>query len=216
MPIAVIPVKQLRHSKSRLNGLLSEESRAQLTTALLRHTLAALAELPQIERRLTISPDPAVLQLATELGAEGLPEEDFNGADFQGGEQGLNQALSQAASFVSNGGNGAEKSLLFLPADLPLITPEAIAQFIAGDASCQMRVCPDRHYAGSNALLLNPPQPFTFRFGANSFIRHFHEAVRHGLSARILPVAGLQFDLDTEKDWRDFHARPNTIQFLSN
>ena len=68
---AIVPVKALHESKSRLSEVLTKEQRAELTREMLLNTLHELAEVPEIERTLVVSADSTALTLAQELGAEG-------------------------------------------------------------------------------------------------------------------------------------------------
>ena len=183
--------------------------------SLLQTTLTVLQEIPQIQQKIVVSRDPVVLQFATDFGANGVLET-TRLSGKQTGDYRLNQAVAMG---VEKGVEemGELDGVLILPADLPFITSEDIAEFIAGNIPNQMSICPDRHYAGTNALLLNPPQPFTFHFGANSFLNHFQEATTQGLNSLFLPMPNLQFDLDTEADWHEYHhVQPNHSHLIPN
>jgi 2-phospho-L-lactate guanylyltransferase len=190
---AVIPVKSLGQSKSRLARVLSADERAALTRRLLVRTLTALQSVPTLAGALVISPDASVLELAMQYGAQTVPEV---------AAKGLNAAVRRGAvAAVSRGATG----ILVLPADLPFISPDDVMSFLEAAGSVQAReltaACPDRAGAGTNALLLAPPLPFTFRYGPASFQRHLQEGRNHRRSVLPVSVPGLQFDLDTEEDW---------------
>ncbi len=55
---AIVPVKPLRHGKSRLSGVLSEEARTELNISLLSHTLNVLNQVEEISNTLVVSRDP--------------------------------------------------------------------------------------------------------------------------------------------------------------
>ena len=197
---AVIPVKPLRDSKSRLAHILTPDQRAELTSHLLLHTLHAIQESEQIYRTLVISRDPAVLKLARQEGVF-----TFN----EGDRQGLNQAVTRAAGVTAA---RRADSILVLPADLPFISAEDIVKLtlLLPADSDQMRpqaiICPDLEYEGTNALLLSPPLEFTFQYGPGSFRKHQQEALQRGRQLTTIELPGVQFDVDTEEDWTAYRV----------
>jgi 2-phospho-L-lactate/phosphoenolpyruvate guanylyltransferase len=193
---AIIPVKPLRESKTRLAHLLSPDERAALMGCLLERTLAAVQP-TVVSQVIVVSRDEAVLQQARAAGVMALREE----RPFT-----LNTAVTQARDLaVRQGADG----VLILPADLPLVqTADIIA--LLNTASRQpdrplMAICGDETQQGTNALLLTPPAPFTFHFGPGSFARHLREAEENGRIVRVVNGRSLQFDLDTEADWQRLH-----------
>jgi len=111
---AIVPVKPLNRRKSRLAEILSSEERTALNRGLLENTIKTLIDIPEIAHVLVISRDQAALSLARSLGARTVQE---NGAPK------LNVALSRATGVAKT---YATQSVLVLPADLPLITPEDV------------------------------------------------------------------------------------------
>lgn len=205
---AIIPVKPLRDSKSRLARVLTPDQRAELTSELLLRTLQAIKTSQQIYRTLVISRDPAVLKLARHEGAYTYNE---------GDRHGLNEAVTRAAGVTAARHAG---SILILPADLPYITAEDISLLVlslpeVGSEPVTI-ICPDHEYDGTNALLLSPPLEFTFHYGVGSFHKHQDEA--HKRQRRLVTVAlpGIQFDVDTEEDWTAYqvierHPLPSNV-----
>lgn len=205
---AIVPVKPLRDSKSRLSHILSEDERAALTRGILGHTLKVLGDVKEIFRTLVVSRDPAVLKVARQYGASTFSESD---------RQDLNVALTRATHIaVAQQAN----SVLILPSDLPFLTPEDVEMMITGvemnnpngngnGYHIQNRgitICADHNGEGTNALLLSPPTGFTFRYGPHSFARHLEEAERLGMARRKIHAPGIKFDLDTEEDWETYKA----------
>ena len=68
---AIVPVKPLRHGKSRLAGVLTPDERTDLNRRLLDHTLATLSAIPEIEHVLVVSRDQSALALARSHGVRG-------------------------------------------------------------------------------------------------------------------------------------------------
>src|SRR5512136_146113 len=108
---AIVPVKPLRRAKSRLAGLLSEDQRTRLNRFLLEHTLTILNDTSEIEHTLVVSRDPAALALTRSMGGRTVLED---GAPI------FNTALKRATIIAQIQG---ARSVLILPADLPLIQP---------------------------------------------------------------------------------------------
>lgn len=186
---AIVPVKPLRHGKSRLAGVLTEDERTDLNRRLLAHTLDTLATVPEIEHALVISRDPAALALARDHGARTVQE---NGAPQ------LNVALTRATivakTYTTHG-------VLILPADLPLLTPEDVRAMLARVKDPPVVVvAPDRHRQGTNALLVCPAGLIEYDFGPGSFQRHCERAVQAGAHLEIFELPSLALDVDLPED----------------
>lgn len=201
----IIPVKPLHESKRRLAHILSADERAALIQRFLAHTLAVLQQAEVIDRVLVISSDEWALATARNHGAAVLVETAVHG---------LNPAVTQAVQFAADEGATA---VLILPADLPFIQTEDVAIMVTtGSSSPGAVICPDDKNSGTNALFISPPNGFTFHYGVNSFQRHLQEAHRHGLAPTIVHAPGLEFDLDTEKDWHHYQLIMNNEQLTIN
>jgi 2-phospho-L-lactate guanylyltransferase len=190
---AIIPVKPLTESKTRLAHLLTANERADLMRCFLQNALWTLNCVPAIGRILVISSDPEVLKMARQHGAMTI-------AEVQA--QGLNTAVTRAAQYAQ-----CQKAsgILILPADLPFMQTadiERMIQAVRQKPGRVMAICTDDKNDGTNALLLAPPTQFTFHYGQGSFCQHLQEATRLGYSTHIVTAPGLQFDLDTEADWQ--------------
>lgn len=186
---AIVPVKPLRRGKSRLAGVLSEEERADLNRRLLVHTLETLAAIPEIENVLVVSRDSMALALAREYGARTVQEN---------GTPGLNLALERATAVARS---YATRSVLIVPADLPLVTPEDIRAVIERATQPPVVViAPDRHRQGTNSLLICPVGLIQYDFGPASFDRHCERARRAGARLEIVELPSLALDIDVPED----------------
>lgn len=193
---AIVPVKPLRRSKSRLASVLSDDQRARLSENMLLHTIRVLAEVPKIERTLVVSRDPKALALAREHGARTVMER---------GSPELNQALSRATIVARGYG---VSSVLILPADLPLIQAADIEQLIAhGQDPPVVVVAPDRHGKGTNALLTSPPGLIEYDFGPESFNNHRQRAEQAGARVEICQAESLHLDVDVPEDLELWEAQ---------
>ena len=184
--LAVVPVKDLLGTKSRLSPVLDPASRAGLTLYMMGRVLSALDE-AGVENACVVSPDRLVLEKVRETGARPLLQE----------SRGLNPALEEGRRWAT--GQGAS-SLLVLPADLPLLgAPDVRALLQTGEGSSVV-LSPDAAHAGTNALLLRPPDVLPFAFGPGSYEAHLRAARERGLSVTACERPNLAFDLDTGED----------------
>ena len=198
MIAALVPVKALRHSKSRLRPALSDDQRQTLVMAMLEDVVGLLASVPAVAATAVVSLDADVLAFARKLGAQPIHEPPK--------PRGLNAALTFASDALSRQGAA---SLLVLPVDVPLAIAtdiEAILNHINTDPSIVL--CPSRS-AGTNALALCPPGIIPFRFGHRSSAAHQREARARGLPLEVLPLPSLALDIDRPHDLAAVLAHPN-------
>ena len=188
--VAIIPIGSLENAKSRLGGTLDAEERRDLVDTMIYRTVRAALATPGIAETLVISPDGEALEQAAFLGARTLRQRG----------QGLNTGLREARDDAIAGGADA---VAILPIDLPLVTPEAIAELTApldvvGERPLVV-LAPDRHHRGTNGLLLAPPDAIEPCFGGDSRAAHAGCAADRG--ARYVELDGpLALDLDTPDD----------------
>ena len=182
----VVPVKDLRGTKSRLAPVLDLAARAGLTMYMMGRVVTRAME-AGVEAVVVVSPDPIVLDEALRRGAIPLVQK----------SRGLNPALEEGRLWATQKGASA---LLVLPADLPLIEPEDVLAVLAEAASAPVVVAPDGARTGTNALLLRPPDALPFLFGPESFEAHMQAARDRGVEARVCENGHLSCDLDTAED----------------
>ena len=199
---AIVPVKPLRRSKSRLAGILSEDERADLSRTLFQHTLETLNTLKEVEEVLVISRDPQVLTIARNYGARTVRED---------GQPDLNTALKRATVIAQV---YATRGVLILPADLPLISREDALVLVerASDPPVVV-IAPDRHQKGTNALLISPAGLIEYQFGENSFQRHCNLVKKAGARLEIVNLPSLGLDLDSPEDLEIIKSLESTISF---
>ncbi|MBV9453263.1 MAG: coenzyme F420-0:L-glutamate ligase [Rubrobacter sp.] len=193
---AVVPVKDLTGTKSRLKPVLNPFGRAGLTIYMMKNVLAALRE-AGVEHACVVSPDSTVLQMAEEAGAATLLQE----------SRGLNPALEEAREWATAEGASA---LLVFPADLPLLCApdvEAVLEAADEDEGPLVVISPDAAGTGTNALLLRPPDALPFLFGSNSFESHLDGARERGIQVQVCERTRLAFDIDTAEDLAAFGER---------
>jgi 2-phospho-L-lactate/phosphoenolpyruvate guanylyltransferase len=182
----LVPVGSFDGAKSRLGAVLDAEERRDLVERLLRRTVHAALATAGVAEAIVVSPDPDVLAVGREAGARPVLQR----------SRGLNPALQEARAAAD-----ADR-VLILPADLPAVTPAAVAAVLAaGDAAGRPSVvlAPDRHGAGTNALLLDPPDVIDPAFGGDS--RAGHAWLASSADAAFVEVPDvLALDVDTPED----------------
>jgi 2-phospho-L-lactate guanylyltransferase len=184
---AVVPVKDLRGTKSRLAPVLNPGARAGLTLYMMGRVVAALRE-AGVEDVCVVSPDRIVLNEAQRRGAIPLIQE----------SRGLNPALEEGRRRALD---LDASTLLVLPADLPLLDAEDVRAVLkeAGEGPSVV-ISPDGARSGTNALLIQPPDVLPFAFGPDSFEAHLEAARSRSLDVRVCERCHLSFDLDTAGD----------------
>jgi 2-phospho-L-lactate guanylyltransferase len=197
--VAIVPIRSLRHGKSRLDGALLPPVRMALIRRMLLGVVSALTEPLAVERVGVVSPDSEVLALAATLGPSVEPVLQPETTP------GLNPALEAGRAWAAGRQAGG---LLVLFGDLPLLTAADVHHIVRRDAP--VVISPDRHGAGTNALLLRngAANDFTFRFGPGSYERHVNEAHRLSLEVATSITPGTAIDLDTPEDLRLLGIEP--------
>ncbi len=183
---AVVPVKDLRETKSRLSPILDPGCRAGLTIYMMGRVISTLRE-AGVEEVCVVSPDRLVLEEAAKRDASPLRQE----------SRGLNPALEEGRRWAMDRDASA---LLVLPADLPLLDAEDVRVLLDAAEESSVVVSPDGARVGTNALLLRPPDVIPFSFGLGSFGAHGRAAEQGGLSVTVCEREHLAFDLDTGQD----------------
>ncbi len=184
---AVVPVKDLRDTKSRLAPVLDPGARAGLTLYMMGRVVRAILDAGVVDV-CVVSPDRMVLEEASRRGATPLVQE----------SRGLNPALEEGRRRALELG---AQALLVLPADLPLLDAEDVLAVLkeAGEGP-SVAISPDGARSGTNALLIQPPDVLHFAFGTDSFEAHLATARRRGIGVSVCKRPHLAFDLDTAGD----------------
>ena len=191
MTIAVIPVKRLEQSKSRLLPELPDERRQALTLAMLEDLIEALQASGCVERIAVTTPDPTVASRARAAGAEVLLRP----------EPGLNAALEDAATRLAPARDEPFVVVLgdvagALPGDFRRLVEAARAP---GAPARGVWLAPSAD-GGTSALLVRPVGAIPFRFGPESAARHREAARAAQVAYHELALASLAIDLDQPED----------------
>jgi len=185
---AVVPVKLLASSKSRLSRILGPEDRERLMIAMLSDVLKALRGSSCIEIILVVSRDEKVGRVASELGALFLREPKPGG---------LNIAIKMAiVKCLELGADG----VLIIHADVPLVREDDLRAMSRGLDGHEVVIAPSLDLEGTNALALMPPDVMPISYGPGSFYRHLEMALERQLSTLVLFSRSLALDVDRPED----------------
>ena len=185
----IIPIKQFSNVKQRLSVILSEEERGGLARAMLKDVLTAASLCQYVDEIFLVSRDSSVQDIALEFDVQVIREPEQ--ADLIG-------SVVHAAAVLEQKGFAR---MLFLPGDVPLVTPDELDAMCDGHSlSPMMRIVPASDLLGTNGLLVSPPTAMAFSFGPDSFRKHLKVAEVASLRSEVVQVPGLGLDLDTPDD----------------
>lgn len=188
-PWALVPLKRFDAAKTRLSPFLSSDQRQKLVLAMARDVLTCLKNCDDLGGIAIVSAEPAIEKLSQQFGATWIKETR---------EEGLNAALTMAVQTLADAG---VQSVLCIPGDVPLITPDKISTILVGHQSAPaITLVPASNSSGTNAILCSPPTVVPFCFGEDSYQQHQRTANLAGINTRSLKLPHVDFDLDTPSD----------------
>jgi 2-phospho-L-lactate guanylyltransferase len=185
---AILPVKRFNAAKQRLAAGLGGERRRTLAAAMVADVLEAIGEARTIERTIVVSGDPLAQEIASAAGAEIVPDPADEG-HVEAALAGIARAEVESAELV-----------VLLPGDCPLLEPRELDRLLTGVPEAFVTVVPDRHGAGTNALVLSPPDAIRPAFGDGSRARHVDAAREAEIPYAVEELTSLALDLDTPAD----------------
>lgn len=188
----LIPVRSFIHGKTRLSPVLSQTKRAALGRDFLRHVLDVARHRALGADVHVISPSADVLALARAQGATVHPD----------GAAGHNRALDHQLARLP-----ADRPVLVLNVDLPLLAVADIQALQAQARSAAIVLATDHAGKGTNALWLARPGLIPMRFGAGSRAAHEAAARQAGLTLSVVARPGLAQDIDLPADLAFLPAR---------
>jgi len=195
--IAILPIKSFGAAKQRLAGQLGTGDRKALVQAMFQDVLAALRRVEGLDAIAVVTANSTAARAAHGEGV--LLLDDFE-------EAGHCEAAAIGVDYAVE--HGFDRVLL-VPGDAPLIDPSEIDALLreAADDATGLVVVPDRHGAGTNALLIHPPAAIAPAFGPGSRERHEQLAATAGISCRVAELPSLAIDIDTPEDLEALNAR---------
>ena len=194
MTTALIPVKRLEESKSRLLSAIPDATRQALTLAMLEDLIEALDAAAGIERIAVTTPDPTVAERASAAGAEILmrPEPGLNGAL----QDGIERLVPRR-----------EGELLVVLGDVAGALARDFERLLDAGTPSERGIClAPSSDGGTSALLHRPAGVIPCSFGRDSARRHREAAAEAGVAYHEVPLPSLAIDLDQPEDLEAFLA----------
>jgi 2-phospho-L-lactate/phosphoenolpyruvate guanylyltransferase len=185
--IAVLPIKSFGLAKTRLAadlGLPQPELAAEMAAGVLR----ALCASAGVERVLVVTRERTAMDLADELGAEIVEEDELRGHSAAA-SLGVRRAVEL----------GAERVLL-AAGDCPLLAATDVDDLLERHRAPGVVILTDRHGTGTNGLLLTPPTAIAPSFGMGSRERHAEIAHHRGVAWTVESIPAFAIDVDTAED----------------
>ncbi len=188
---AVVPIRSLRNSKTRLADTLEAPERAALVSAMAEDVIEALRHCRAVSNIVVVTDDPDAAGLARGLSCEVWP---------QGPREGLSAAMELAASHL----NALKVStMVSVHADLPFVNTAAFDRLLARVTDLpHIVIVPSNVDSGSNIIVTTPPNVLPFQYGPESYRQHIGYCGEKNLPARTFRDGELGFDLDTGHDFQ--------------
>jgi 2-phospho-L-lactate/phosphoenolpyruvate guanylyltransferase len=192
MRALLLPVKDLRNAKQRLDGVLTPDQRFALAHAMLADTIAAMRGVGMADEIFVVTNYEPAMRAASENNWRVLREAQQISESFS-----VDAASRQLESLGFT-------AVLRIPLDLPLIRSSDIDELLAIHAgSPSVVIVPSRDGSGTNAILRTPPTLFPSHFGSGSFAKHCAEAERACAKIERRRNPRLEMDVDDEADLRE-------------
>jgi 2-phospho-L-lactate guanylyltransferase len=188
--IAILPMKSFGAAKERLSDALAGGSRQALAQAMFADVLTSLRHVEGVEAIAVVTRDRIAEAAALASNATVIWDDE---------EAGQSQAARMGVAHAR--AEGYARALL-VPGDTPLLDPAEVTALLerAEAEALDVVVVPDRHGAGTNALLLRPPDAIEPSFGPGSRESHVRAAAAAGVSCDVDPLPSLVVDVDTPED----------------
>lgn len=189
---ALVPLKGLASSKSRLLPHLGRAKLEQLAIAMLGDVVDALRGAASIDRVAVVTPDPRVAKEAEALGAAPLLDRYPD----------LNSALDGAAAQLAP---DAGDAVLVVLGDVAGARAAEIETLVTALKGPGVALAPSSD-GGTSALLRRPWNVIAAGFGPDSARIHADRALEAGAVFHRLELASLAIDIDEHADIDRFRA----------
>lgn len=190
---ALIPVKGLTDSKTRLSTYLASE-RSAFVEALLQDVLHSVMNSRVYDEIIVTSPDENV----------GLQTRSKRVSFLKQTGYGLNRAIEQANRLAQREG---AKSLTTILADIPLAeTDDFIEIFRLGHNVRSVVLAPSLK-SGTNVMMGRPPGIVKPSYGRWSFTKHLRQAQLQSVPVYAVANSRVSFDIDTVNDLIELKRR---------
>ena len=196
MKFALVPVKDLSKAKERLSLILSQTERTALAYAMLEDVLRAMKGSRLIDHLFVVTLDENAIELAKSLGVEIIKETQ---------QEGESTSVDYASKICKTMG---AQSVLVIPGDTPLVTPEDVDLILEKEKSYPSVVLvPARDEMGTNAIFRKPPDVIPSRFGYDSFKKHINEARQRNIPYEVYNLSMVALDVDEPEDLALFGSK---------
>jgi len=193
---AVVPVKMLPFSKSRLRPWLDGPSVERLSIAMLGDVLETLQRVRALGRIAVATSDPRLSEVARRVGAEVL----------SASVVGLNPAVEAAcAELTPTAGDAA----LVVLGDVAGANPADIEALLDVGNRCAVALAPSND-GGTSALLRTPRDIIPAAFGPDSARVHRELAASAGVAFEEIALPSLAIDIDERADLEKFASSAST------
>ncbi len=193
MIAALVPVKELASSKSRLLPHLGADAVARLSVAMLSDVLEALQSVRSIDRVIVVTPDARVSDAARRVGAEVALSQ----------TAGLNPSIEEACASTT----GPKDAVLVMLGDVPGVRADDVEKLLLALEGRGVALAPSSD-GGTSALLRRPPDIIPAGFGPDSASVHRQLAERADVPFIEIPLSSLAIDIDDRDDLLTFLSGP--------
>ena len=201
---AILPVKQFHRSKTRLQSILNRSQCTSVARAMALDMLRVLSSVAEFDHIMVLGDGPDQARLAR-----------MHGCDYVNDDPALD--ISQNLIRVCRLPQIASAArLLYVPADLPLVTGQDVTQLLNRHTS-ELTICRAMRDGGTNAMLSSPASEMTFSLGRDSARRHALAAAGANRGFQLLDVTAFQRDIDVPEDlaWLSRHGNHGlTVEYL--
>jgi len=186
MIAAIVPVKSLAASKSRLLPALDRASLERLSVAMLEDVVDALLGVASLDRVAVVTPDPQVAAAMRTSSAEVLLRD----------VAGLNPSIDAAADELAR--EPGDATLVVL-GDVAGARSDELGQLVEACEEPGVALAPSSD-GGTSALLRRPARVIPSGFGPDSAARHRALASAAGVPFTEIALASLAVDVDERDD----------------
>ena len=198
----VIPVKRFALAKNRLNTVLTSAERESFAQVMLNDVIRAVANARLVS---------GILLVSNEMRAKYIVER-AGGLFLKSMESGVSFAFKQASDWLLRHG---QRTAFMIPGDIPTIESSEVDSLIAAhSAGKSVTIIPDRHYGGTNGLIVSPPDIINYHFGSNSFSLHINAAEEVGIKPTVKISQGVALDIDSQPDLYRLLTAEQSIETL--
>jgi 2-phospho-L-lactate guanylyltransferase len=190
--LVVVLVKGFDQAKTRLSPAVPPARRRELAAR-----YAELAMRAAGPGAVVVAGSADVVALAGRVGLEAILEDRPSGQN-PAARRGVELAIERRAP-----------ALLLLSSDLPLVTPEVIADLLAAGerlSAPAVLAAPAGGRGGTNALYLKPPGAIDLHFGDQSLAKFAADAHRRGARFELFQAPELALDVDEPADLQQLPA----------